>query len=619
MQENQTSQAVVDSKAAVAEQPASDTVLSPAAGSEKQIKKPKKRGKKRGWRRFIKPAVIVLIIAAIVGGIWWWIESAKSTLGSLMSNINTETVQRGDLDVKITSSGVMEAMDKYDIVPMVMGKITSAPFEEGDTVSEGTLLFTFDSSDAQINIQKAQNSISKAEISQKSDYETMEDWVTYATAEGTVSGMNLKVGDTISANSKICTVTNNNSYRVLIPFTASQVNSIFEGQSAQLTSPDYMTSNIFGTVTDIDNTPIRSGDGSILYNVEITLDDPGSISPSMSLTATINGMLCAGAGTVETFEAEDIMAKGSGTITAIYINDGDYITEGQKVLEITNESVLDNIEKSQIDYDDLQLSLQSQYDQLEDYTITSPISGTVIAKNYKTGDTVGNSANSVVMATIADMSKMKFTMDIDELDISKIQIGQQVEVVADALTDQTFTGQITQIMQEGTSQNGVTTYPVEVVIDQPGALMIGMNVTATVITDSRTDVLKVPVDAVTMQDGKSYVRVLSDEAKARVQAAQSPKPSGAGSAEPQAGLPGGSPYTEEDFVRTEVTTGVSNEDEIEILSGVSEGDIVYVTVADSGSSLQAMMMGGMGGPPAGGGEGGGAPAGDAPAGGPGTR
>ena len=66
-------------------------------------------------------------------------------------------------------------------------------------------------------------------------------------------------------------------------------------------------------------------------------------------------------------------------------------------------------------------------------------------------------------------------------DISKIQLGQSVDVVADALEDQVFVGTITQIIQEGESQNGVTTYPVEVVIDTPGDLMIGMNVTATVI------------------------------------------------------------------------------------------------------------------------------------------
>ena len=62
---------------------------------------------------------------------------------------------------------------------------------------------------------------------------------------------------------------------------------------------------------------------------------------------------------------------------------------------------------------------------------------------------------------------MKFTMDVDELDIAKIQLGQSVDVVADALEDQVFIGTITQIIQEGESQNGVTTYPVEVVIDTP--------------------------------------------------------------------------------------------------------------------------------------------------------
>lgn len=299
--------------------------------------------------------------------------------------------------------------------------------KRGDYVEKDSVLFTLDNSDALINIQKAQNSLAKADIANKSNQETMEDWVSTAPVTGYISDLNLKVGDTVNANTAVCTITNDDVITVKIPFSAAHIDSIYVGATAQLTSADYMTSNIYGTVSDIDRTPIRSSDGGVMYNVEITLDNPGAIAGGMSFTATINGILSAAAGTSEAADSEQLFTKASGKVVAVYHTNGDKVNAGDTIIEISNSATLDSIDQSNIEYDDLQLSLQSQYDELEDYTIKSPISGTVIKKEYKAGDTIGNSTQSVVLATIADMSKMKFTMDVDELDISKIQVGQSVE------------------------------------------------------------------------------------------------------------------------------------------------------------------------------------------------
>ena len=583
-----------------------------AASGSGAKKKKKFNLKDRKTKKIIKRIIIWTIIIGLIVGVYFWFQSQAAKVANMLQTpLSTAAAERGNLDVTITGSGVMEAMEQYDIVPMKQGKIMTAPFEEGDYVEKDAVLFTLDNSDALINIQKAQNSLAKADITNKSNLETMEDWVSTAPVTGYISGLNLKVGDTVNANTEVCTITNDDEITVKIPFSAAHVDNIYVGSSAQLTSADYMTSNIYGTVTDIDRTPIRSNDGGVMYNVEITLDNPGAIAGGMSFTATINGCLSAAAGTSEAADSEQLFTKASGKVVAVHYKNGDKVNAGDKILEISNSSTLDTIDKSGIEYDDLQLSLQSQYDELEDYTIKSPIAGTVIKKEYKAGDTIGNSAQSIVLATIADMSKMKFTMDVDELDISKIQVGQAVDVVADALEDQVFAGTITQIIQEGESENGVTTYPVEVVIDTPGDLMIGMNVTATVVVESKADVLKVPVDAVTKQGGKSYVQVLKADAAAKAQ--DGAVPASAGS-DPAGGQTPG--YTMEDFEQREVQTGINSEDEIEIVSGLSEGEIVYITAsADNSSSMQMMMMGGGMGDAPSGGDMGGAPSGGPPSGG----
>lgn len=578
-----------------------------AASGSGAKKKKKFNLKDRKTKKIIKRIIIWAVIIGLVVAVYFWFQSQAAKVANMMQTpISTAAAERGDLAVSITGSGVMEAMEQYDIVPMKQGKIMTAPFEEGDYVEKDSVLFTLDNSDALINIQKAQNSLAKADIANKSNQETMEDWVSTAPVAGYISDLNLKVGDTVNANTAVCTITNDDVITVKIPFSAAHIDSIYVGATAQLTSADYMTSNIYGTVSDIDRTPIRSSDGGVMYNVEITLDNPGAIAGGMSFTATINGILSAAAGTSEAADSEQLFTKASGKVVAVYHTNGDKVNAGDTIIEISNSATLDSIDQSNIEYDDLQLSLQSQYDELEDYTIKSPISGTVIKKEYKAGDTIGNSTQSVVLATIADMSKMKFTMDVDELDISKIQVGQTVDVVADALEDQVFVGTITQIIQEGESENGVTTYPVEVVIDTPGDLMIGMNVTATVVVESKSDVLKVPIEAVTKSGGKSYVQVLKADAAAQ----EDDAPSDAGAA------PGGEQavgYTMEDFEQREVQTGINSEDEIEIVSGLSEGELVYIATATTDDSAMQMMMmgGGMGGSAGGGGgapsDGGGAP------------
>lgn len=618
---------------------------------------PKKKEKKerrlkidfsdRKTKKLIKKIIIWVVIAAVLVGGYFFVMNTFVSNDETASKISTSTATRGDLEVTITGSGVMEAMEKYDIVPMVKGEILSAAFEEGDIVEKDSVLYVFDSSDAQISIQKAQNSITKAEITNRSNTQTLADWVSTAPVDGYISSLNVKVGDSVNANTPICTVTNDDIISVTIPFSSAYMDNIYVGAKAQLTSAEYMTSNIFGTVNDIDRTPIRSGDGEALYNVEIVLDNPGAISEGMSFTARIDGCTSAAAGTSEVYEQEQVSTKSSGKVVAVYYKNGDKVKAGDKIIAISNDTTLDSIEKSNIEYSDLQLSLQSQYDALDNYTIKSPIQGTVITKNYKAGDTIDNSNSSVNLAVVADMSKMKFTMDVDELDIAKIQLDQAVEVVADAYEGKTFAGRITNIIQEGESMNGVTVYPVEVVIDEPEDLMIGMNVTATVIVESKSDVLKVPVDAVASQGGKSYVMKLKDDkAPQRTEMqkpdASAPMPGGGeamdgemprGEGAPDAQMPrnegnrsqengdrqsapggnvaaGEQNYTADDFERVEVEVGINSEDEIEIISGIDEGDIVRVTSSSSSSNNMMNMMGGMpggmgGGMPGGGGMSGG--------------
>ncbi len=327
----------------------------------------------------------------------------------------------------------------------------------------------------------------------------------------------------------------------------------------------------------------------------------------------------------------------------------------------TAKTNLDNsktsLDNSRTSLDNAQTTLEDRKKDAEDYTITAPISGVIMSKDYKAGDTIYGQ-NSTTLMVIADMSKMKFTISVDELDISRIALGQEVEVTSDALEGVELVGYITNISQLGTAQNGVTNYPVEVTIDEPGDLMSGMNVSAEIVVGEVFDVIQVPVTAVSYFEGKHYVTVVGEVAgmadtgadgvtvppggmgrHAEGEAAGEGAPEGAapeGEAPPDDGghgavaVPVGSmDAAERDNAaeiggaseqrsgrrssgkggsesgnitifdqeqRVEVEVGLSNDDYYEIKSGLRVGQVVRDNGTGSGSTNPfAMMMSGMSG------------------------
>ena len=212
-----------------------------------------------------------------------------------------------------------------------------------------------------------------------------------------------------------------------------------------------------------------------------------------------------------------------------------------------------------------ELTLQNARDRLEDYSITSTIDGTVIEKNYDVGDTLDTSTSSTTgiayPAVIYDLSALTFDIRIHELDINKIQVGQAVEITSDALDGQSFTGRVDKVNINGTTSNGVTTYPVTVLIDgSPDELKPGMNISAKIVVEDAGEVLCIPVEAVNRgQNGASTVLV-----------------AGPGALDEAGNLADSSKLEER-----EVTLGRNDEAYIEVLSGLEEGETVFIQNASS--------------------------------------
>lgn len=497
-----------------------------------------------------------------------------------------ETAARRDIQNVLSATATLQPLDTYDVTTLVSGEVTSADFEEGDIVEKGQLLYTVDQSDAQNSIDRAQISLQKSKVSYQEQLDTLADLTVTSKWSGVIIEVNVSEGDSIQNNTTIATLRDSDTMLLEIPFNAYDVQNFSIGNAADVTL-DGSFETLQGTVTEIDGADtVLDGYQTVRY-VTIAVNNPGALSPSAAATATING-IAANSGANFSYNEERILtAETSGKIESLKIKEGDRISAGQTIAQLSSSSLETQIKNSALSIQESEISLQNTMDTLEDYSITAPISGTIITKNTKAGDSIGSGSGSAGVSTLAviyDMSALKFDIALDELDISKVAVGQEVEITVDALDGEVFSGQITNISVAGTTTNGATTYPVTVEIaDPPESLLPGMNINASIIVAESENTIAVPSAAV--QRGNT-VYVKGADTTAGTQTADDAESEGA---------PQNSSRVPEGYHAVQVETGIADDHYIEILSGLSEDEVIYVPqirVSGSGSGEEQMPMGG---------------------------
>lgn len=583
-----------------------------AAGGPSAAKKKRPSLKKPGKKKLLAlVAAAALVIGlggrTLLGG---GAQAAKTGDGGY----TTAQVTRRDVTAVITGSGTLEAADSYNVTTLLEDTILTANFEEGDQVEEGTVLYTLDSSDADSSLEQSEISLQQAQRSYSSQLEDQADLNVAATAAGQVWSVDVEVGDEIQAGQTVATIRDSATMELKVPFPADDASGFSLGQSAAVTL-DSTFETLSGTITKVNgNTEVHSGNVQV-RTVTIAVTNPGGLSTDQSATAAVGSVTSTDSGTFTYSQEKTVTAKVSGTVSRIHVTEGDRVSKDQTLVTLTSSSLSDQVQSASESVRNAQINLESRYEKLEDYTITSPIKGTIIDKNYNAGETT--EANKT-LCTIYDLSYLTMTLSVDELDISDISVGQTVSITADAVEDQTYTGTVTKVSVAGTSTGSATTYPVTIRIDETDGLLPGMSVDATIELQHADNVLVIPAAALNRgntvlvtKDSPSAANADTSDSQPDTSQPDGRQPQGDQSAAPQP-----ADAASGDYVSVQVTTGVSDGDYIEITSGLQEGDTVaYIQTSSSGG--MDMMMGGMpgggmsggGGMPSGGPGGGGAPGG----------
>lgn len=543
--------------------------------SQKTEGKLKKLLSGKKGRRWI---VLCVLAVAVIGGGTAFLSRTRAKAAKAETTYTTASVEKRSITNALTGSGTLQPAASYTVTTLVSGEVLSDTFEEGDIVEKDQLLYTIDSSDVSTTETQAQTNYTQA---LKAKYPM-------ADISGTVSEVYVSNGDAVSAGTELCRISASNDLTIDFQFSYAKDGDFYVGQPAKIYLNGY-AGYIDGTVAQIGSSSVANGTGMKMTTVRVKAANPGLVSGDCTASAVVGNYTSYGQTTVKIGTGSTITATASGKVSGLTLMPGDSVSSGQRICTITGDSVDNQLKNAKA-------SLENAQDRLDDYMVTSPITGTVVEKTVKAGDNVGTGSNSNnTLCIIYDLTYLEMTLNIDELDIDNVEVGQTVNVTSDAKEGQTFTGVVTKVSVVGTTSGGTTTYPVTVRIDDTDGLRPGMNVDAEIVLSSADGVLAIPSLAVNRGD---TVLVTSDS------------PSAANALEQEA---------PEGYAYVQVTTGVSDDSYIEITSGLQEGDTVaYLRTASSGSGN--MMMGGMPGGDMGGGMpggGGGMPSGGPGGGGPG--
>lgn len=500
--------------------------------------------------------IALIVVAGLVGGYFAFQEKEIE----MTTEIRETTATIGSVVDLLDSSGTIEAYETYDIVSLVQGEILEDTFELSSEVTENQILYTVDSSDSESNITKAENALTKQQTSYQAIVDSVDDLNIKSTMDGTIMDVFVAVGDNVSNSTQIASMINLDVLEIVLPFHFAEAQNISIGDTASVTVQEF-GETIDGTVTSVSNGSYISSKGSQVSEVRIEVKNPGVLTDVYTGSAVVNGSSSADTGDFTYKYTTTLTAGTSGELTSVNIMKGDYVTLNQIIAVAYDEDMEDTLEDAELTLDDAISDYQTTIDSLDDYYITSPINGTIMSKNYKAGDTI-TSTNNTTLAIVADMSRVKFEMSVDETNVSLLEVGTEVIVTADAIDYRTYTGHIESIGLIGSQSSGVTTYPVVVVVDDTEGLLPGMNITADIIIDQAVDVVTLPSSYVS----RGNMVLISEEDASNYQVTETAEVGKVSSAD--SGIEG--------YVYLYIEIGLSDGTTVAIPSGLQAGTTVYM-------------------------------------------
>lgn len=535
--------------------------------------------------------VILLILGILIGRFIISMQSAAETMMSMLSQQETAAVERRSLVESISATGSVTSAGSKSVTAEVTGvKSLSVPVQVGDMVQEGDLLCLLDTADLEENLANSELSLSvtqsRTQLELDSARRNLEEADTSAQIEQ--SRMDDRVASALKSYEEARESMNRagSSYGSANQ-SSTEIRLALEDYQAQLAQVHEQLNLLTETGASVSGSD--AADSAALEAEAARLEQLITEYQLQYSTAqeTEKGLKSV------YDQAVTAVNNAYDAYQKVLQSQEDTIRSGNSTLQ----SRQDSLTSSQLNAATSGISDQQQIDryleQIEACNVTAPISGVVTSVNLETGD----SYNGGAIVTIEDISSYEVTVEIDEYDISKIEVGQRVVIKTNGTGDLELEGKVISIAPRATGGSSVT-YTVKTSIDTPCEdLRMDMTAKLSIIISSKENVLTVPYAAVqTAEDGSYYVEVM-DEGNPAAAGQQGGEPADEGQEESRDS--GSSPAANQPQTRRiPVTKGIESDYYVEISGeGITEGLEVIVPAGDNLDDLTQLLeqMGPMGG------------------------
>ena len=544
----------------------------PAASPASPPGRPKPKFNKRKVRQAVIAGAVVVALAA--GGFLLYRFLTKQDSAS--SEIQTQAVQYGTIQSKVTGSGNAKAKESAAITLTAGGTVQEVFVSPGDTVTAGQPLYTIFSQEAQDQVTQAQTQVDNLNKEMSALLEDANNLAVRAPFAGKLINVKeFQPDQEVAKETAVATLVNDKKLKLSLYFSYAYENQIRTGQSVQVSIPTVM-GTYTGTVEKINKVRFISPEGAIHFEVVIAFQNPGTLTAGMDASATLTASDGSAIypyenGKTEYYETREIVTKAAGPVVS-QGNLMDYadVSAGEALLTLGSSTIDETIMSKQKEIDEAQKKLADAQKGLADFNAVSPIDGSVTSCTLTPGTEV-KSGDTVV--TISNTTNMVVDITVDDRNIAFVQPGLTVEL--SDWNGNTFIGTVTAInMGAAESQNGMTNYPVTLTVDnQDGSLLAGMYLDYSFVASQSDDCMMVPMQSVKNipgEDGStdSVVFIRADKRPENAVDLEIP--------EPEPGQPPMYPSPEDGFYPVKVETGLNDDYNVEIKSGLNGDEEVFV-------------------------------------------
>ena len=544
----------------------------PAASPASPPGRPKPKFNKRKARQAAIAGAVVVALAA--GGFLLYRFLTKQDSAS--SEIQTQAVQYGTIQSKVTGSGNAKAKESAAITLTAGGTVQEVFVSPGDTVTAGQPLYTIFSQEAQDQVTQAQTQVDNLNKEMSALLEDANNLTVRAPFAGKLINVKeFQPDQEVAKETAVATLVNDKKLKLSLYFSYAYENQIRTGQSVQVSIPTVM-GTYTGTVEKINKVRFISPEGAVHFEAVLVFDNPGTLTAGMDASATLaasdgSAIYPYENGKTEYYETREIVTKAAGPVVS-QGNLMDYadVSAGEALLTLGSSTINENIMSKQKEIDEAQKKLADAQKGLADFNAVSPIDGSVTSCTLTPGTEV-KSGDTVV--TISNTTNMVVDITVDDRNIAFVQPGLTVEL--SDWNGNTFIGTVTAInMGAAESQNGMTNYPVTLTVDnQDGSLLAGMYLDYSFVASQSDDCMMVPMQSVKNipgEDGStdSVVFIRADKRPENAVDLEIP--------EPEPGQPPMYPSPEDGFYPVKVETGLNDDYNVEIKSGLNGDEEVFV-------------------------------------------